>query len=65
MGENFPNIGKEKDFHFQETVSSKMSWKRSTPRYSIIKMAKVKDKEENLKCSKKKKKKETHTKKIQ
>ena len=55
MKENFPNLVKEIDIQVQEAerVPNKMNANRPTPRYIIIKMPKVKDKE-NLKISKKK-----------
>ena len=53
MKENFPNLVKEIDIQVQEAerVPNKMETKRLTPRKIIIKMPKVKDKE-NLKSSK-------------
>ena len=53
MKENFPNLVKEKDMQVQEAqrVPNKMDTKRPSPRHIIIKMPKVKDKE-NLKSSK-------------
>ena len=44
MKENFPNLVKEIDMQVQEAqrVPKKMAAKRSTPRYIIIKMLKVK-----------------------
>ena len=55
MKEKFPNLVKEIDIQVQETqrVPNKLDPKRTTPRHIIIKMAKVKDKE-NLKSSKRK-----------
>ena len=55
MKEKFPNLVKEIDMQVQETqtVPNKMDAKRPTPRHIIIKMPKVKDKE-NLKSSKRK-----------
>ena len=48
---------KEIDTQVQEAqrVPNKMDAKRPTPRHNIIKMPKVKDKERNLKTSRKKK----------
>ena len=45
--ENFLNLVKEIDIHFQEAqrVPDKIDTKRTTPRHIIIKMSKVKDKE--------------------
>ena len=52
MTENFPNLVKETDTQVQEAqrVPNKMNPKRPTPRHTIIKIQKVKDKE-NLKSS--------------
>ena len=47
MKENFPNLAKEIDFQeVQEAqrVPKKLDPKRTTPRHTIIKMAKFKDK---------------------
>ena len=44
MAENFPNLGKETDIQVCR-VLNKMNPKRSTPRHIIIKMSKVKNKE--------------------
>ena len=51
MKENFPNLVKEIDIQIQESqrVPNKLDIKRNTPRYIIIKMPKVKDKERILK----------------
>ena len=50
--ENFPNLVKELDMQVQEAESpNNMDTKRTTPGHIIIKMPKVKDKE-NLKNSK-------------
>ena len=55
MKENFPNLVKETDIQVQEAqrVPNKMDAKRPTSRHIIVKMPKVKDKEENQqeKCS--------------
>ena len=50
MKENFPNLVKEIDIKVQEAqrIPNKLDTKRATPRHIIIKMPKVKDKE-NLK----------------
>ena len=55
MKENFPDLVKEIDMQVQEAQRdpNKMDAKRPTPRHIIIKMPKVKDKE-NLKSSKRK-----------
>ena len=52
MTENFLNLVKENDTQVQEVqrVPNKMNPKRLTPRHIIIKMPKVKDKE-NLKAA--------------
>ena len=56
MKENFPNLVKEIDMQVQEAqrVLNKMDAKRTTPRHTIIKMPKVKDKEKILKAASKK-----------
>ena len=55
MKENFPNLAKEIDIQVQEAqrVPNKMHAKRPTPRHIIIRMPKVKDKE-NLKNNERK-----------
>ena len=55
MKDNFPNLEKEIHLQVQEAqrVPNKMDAKRPTPRHIIIKMSKVKERE-NLKSSKKK-----------
>ena len=55
MKENFPNLVKEIDIKVQEAqrIPNKLDTKRATPRHIIIKMPKVKDKE-NLKGHKRK-----------
>ena len=55
MKENFPNLVREIDMQVQEAqrIPNKVDAKRPTPRHIIIKMLKVKEKE-NLKSSKKK-----------
>ena len=57
MKENFPNLVKKINMKVQETqrVPNKMNTKSPTPRYIIIKMPKVKDKERILKAERKKK----------
>ena len=57
MKENPPNLVKEIDVQIQETQSipNKLDPKRTTPRHSIIKMPKVKDKERILKAAREKK----------
>ena len=54
MKENFLNLVKEIDIQVQEAqrIPNKLDSKRTTPRYIIIKMPNVKDKERILKSSK-------------
>ena len=57
MKENFPNLAKE--INFQEVqeaqrVPKKLDPRRNTPRYIIIKLPNIKDKERILKSSKRK-----------
>ena len=57
MKENFPNLAKEIDFQeVQEAqrVPQKLDPKRNTPRYIIIKLPKIKDKERILKAARQK-----------
>ena len=53
MKENFPGLVKEIDIQVQETqgVPHKLDTMRTPPRYIIIKMPKVKDKERNSKAA--------------
>ena len=53
MTEDFLNLAKEKDTQVQEIqrVPNKMNPKRPTPRYSIIKMTNVEDRERILKSA--------------
>ena len=54
MKEKFPNLAKEIDFQeVQEaqTVTKKLDPWRNTPRYIIIKLLKIKDKERILKAA--------------
>ena len=53
MKENFPNLVKEIYMQIQEAQSPKQDELRHTPRHIVIKMAKVKDRE-NLKRSERK-----------
>ena len=57
MKENFPNLVKEIDIEVQEAqrVPNKMDAKRPTPRHTIIKMPKVKDKKRILKAAREEK----------
>ena len=57
MKENFPNLAKELDFQeVQEAqrVPNKLDPKRNTPRHTIIKLPKIKDKERILKAAREK-----------
>ena len=56
MKENFPNLVKEIDIHLQEAqrVPKKLDSGRNTPRYIIIKLPKIKDKEKILKAAREK-----------
>ena len=58
MVEKFPNLKKETDNHVHKAqrVPNKINPNRPTPRYIIIKMAKVKDKERILKAVREKQK---------
>lgn len=51
MAENFPSLEKKSDTHVQKAqgIPNTINPKRATPRYIIIKMVKVKDKERILK----------------
>ena len=51
---NFPSLGKETNIQVQEAqrVPNRINPKRTTPRHTVIKMAKIKDKERLLKSSK-------------
>ena len=53
MKENIPNLVMEVYIQVQEEqrVSNKLDAKRNTPRHTIIKMSKVKDKERILKVA--------------
>lgn len=51
--ENFPNLGKDTDILVQEAerVPNKISPRRTTPRHTIIKVAKIKDEARILKAA--------------
>ena len=57
MKENSPNLAKEIDFqevqevHEAQRAPKKLDPKRNTPRYIIIKLPKIKDKEKTLKAA--------------
>lgn len=53
MVENFPNLGMKTDIQIQEaqSVPNTMSPKRPTPRFVVIEIAKVRDKETILKTT--------------
>ena len=55
MAPNFPNLKKETDLQVQEAdrVPNKINPNRSTPRHAIIKIAKVKNKEDSKATSEK------------
>ena len=55
--ENIPNIGKEPLTQMQEVqrVPYKISPRRKTPRYTLIKLTKIKDKEKILKAARERK----------
>ena len=57
MKENFRNLVKEIDLQVQEAqrVPNKLDSKKTTPRHTIIKMPKIKDKERILKAAREKK----------
>ena len=57
IAENFPNMGKEPLTQIQEaqTVPYKINPRRNTPRYILIKLTKIKDKEKILKTAREKK----------
>ena len=56
MAKNFPNLKKETGIRVQKAqrVPNKMNPNRSTPRLTIIKMAKMKDKKRILKSAREK-----------
>ena len=57
MKENFPSLAKEIDFQeVQEaqSVPKKLDARRNTPRHTIIKLSKMKDKERILKAAREK-----------
>ena len=56
MNENFPNLVKQIDMQVQDAqrVPNKRDAKSHTPRHTIIRMPKVKDKERILKAKEKK-----------
>ena len=54
--ENFPNMGKETATQVQEAqrVPCRINPRRNTPRHTVIKLTKIKDKEKLLKATKEK-----------
>ena len=54
--ENFPNTGKEIATQVQEAqqVPYRINPRRNTPRHTVIKLAKIKDKEKLLKAAREK-----------
>ena len=57
LAENFPNMGKEPLTQIQEAqqVPYKINPRRNIPRYILIKLTKIKDKEKILKAAREKK----------
>ena len=57
IAENFPNMGKEPLTQIQEAQQEpyKINPRRKTPRYILIKLTKIKDKEKILKAAREKK----------
>jgi len=57
IAENFPNMGKEPLTQIQETqrVPYKINPRKTTPRHTLIKLSKIKDKEKILKAAREKK----------
>ena len=53
IAENFPNMGKETVTQVQEVqrVPGKINPRRDTPRYTVMKLTKIKDKEKILKAT--------------
>ena len=53
IAENFPNMGKEIVSHVQaaQGAPSRMSPRRNTPGYTVIKLTEVKDKDKMLKAT--------------
>ena len=56
MKANFPNLAKEIDVQVQEAqrAPKKLDPRRNTPRHTIIKLFKIKDKERILKAAREK-----------
>ena len=56
IAENFPNMGKESLIQLQEAqeIPYKINPRRNTPRHTLIKLTKIKDKEKILKVARKK-----------
>ena len=51
MKENFPNMAKEIEFQESQRVPKKLDPRENTPRYIIIKLPEIKDKEKILKAA--------------
>ena len=51
MKENFPNLAKETDFQEAQRVPKKLDPRKHTPRYIIIKLPKIKEKERILEAA--------------
>ena len=54
MKENFPNLMKEIDFQEAQRVPKRLDPRKNTPRYIIITLAKIKEKERILKAAREK-----------
>ena len=56
LAENFPNMGKEISNQVQEAqrVPGRINSRRNTPRHTVIKLTKIKDKDKILKATREK-----------
>ena len=54
MKENFPNVAKEIDFQEAHRVLKKLDPRKNSPRYIIVTLPKMKDKERILKAAREK-----------
>ena len=56
IGENFPNMGKQIVNQVQEAqkVPGKINPRRNTPRHTVIKLTKIKDRDKVLKATREK-----------
>ena len=65
IAENFPNPGKEIDIQVKEAKILQLDKpKEVTPRYNVIKLTKIKDKDRILKAARKKQKQQGKSKKL-